>query len=208
MRGRTLSARLACLWGSRKGNKKGDGVFWAPSSSEDSTGSLLFVYDLRWELWPCVWASPWQQAVVYRAPLAMRGVGSSILLVPACPIEPLVTAAARFAFWKTGEKVLRLLARHLQLTDLHRTRPWPIFLEGMVRHFHPEFSDTEVLQALLLRAPDEESSLQKLVEEEEFKEYLVKEDREKLEKQSEDRAREKKQQAPPIFSRSCLSRRF
>lgn len=36
---------------------------------------------------------------------------------------------------------------------------------------------------LLQRAPDEESSLQKILEEEEFREYLIKQDRDKLEKQ-------------------------
>lgn len=172
----------------------GDRFFFLPGTSQECKVSLIFVFDFEWELWPCTWASPWQQLALFGAPQGLVGLHCGVRLVTHGPAEPLPQAAARFGFWSAGERVLRQLARELGLRDLLGVKAWTSFLEGMVRHFHPLFDDMQVLQAIMLRAPEKETALQKLVEEEEFREYLLQQDREKFEKEAEEREKTKSQQ--------------
>ena len=72
------------------------------------------------------------------------------------PAEPLATAAASYAFWSTSERVLRKLVKHLELDELGSMSSscgW----RAMIRHFHPDLDDTQMLQALVRRSTQRES---------------------------------------------------
>ena len=49
---------------------------------------------------------------------------------------------------------------------------FPLLLEAMIRHFHPDMDVTQLLQALMRRSPERENQLQTVVCEEDFKDFL------------------------------------
>ena len=78
-------------------------------------------------------------------------------------------------------KVRRALCTELALESTLGIKSWAALLEAMVRHFHPEFDDTEVLQVIIKRTPDQgHQPLRSVFEQAECMEYLDKHDREVL----------------------------
>jgi len=171
----------------------GEHHFFEPKTDEDAVPSLRFICDLQWELWPCVWASPLVQRVVYGAPESFEGERAGVKLVTTLASEPIVTAAARFGFWAANERLLRKLAKHMGFLELHATKGWATFLEAFIRKMRPDLGDTMVLQIMLRRAPAGQSALEQLMEDEEFREHLDKTDREAYEKDSMSREKKKKE---------------
>ena len=54
------------------------------------------------------------------------------------------------------ERVLRKLVKHLELAELGSMSSscgW----RAMIRHFHPDLNDTQLIQALMRRSPERES---------------------------------------------------
>ena len=73
--------------------------------------------------------------------------------VTVSPAEPLATAAAHCAFWSAGERVLRKLVKHLDLDELGPISSFPLLLEVVIRPFHPDMDDTQLIRALMRRFP-------------------------------------------------------
>ena len=150
---------------------------------------------------------------------------AGIRLVTVSPAGPLATAAARCAFWSAGERVLRKLVKHLELDELGPISSFPLLLVAIIRHFHPDMDDTQLLQALMRRSLERENQRQTMVCED-FKEFLDAKDREVLDEEIDDAARKKKDHArfmkaltPPrekvlkqqkqkVSSRSSRSRKY
>jgi len=176
-----------------------DHLFFEVSSVAQHV-QMKYVYNFEWELLPCVWASPSQQRALYSAPAELTK-DAQLRLVSCSPAESIPKAGARFGWWDAGEKLLRRMAKHLSLPEeLQKAKAFPYFLEALVRHYHPDLTDFEVLRILLLRAP-EKSALGSIINQDDMQEHLDKNDRDLLQKEEQQKAKRLRRQ---IKFMTCL----
>ena len=120
-----------------------------PLLDDSAEAKLQFLFNIEWPAWPCESVSPLQQRAVHGATTVQAG----IRLVTVSPAEPLATAAGRSSFCSAGERVLRKLVKHLELGELGSISSFSLLWEAMIRHFHPDLDDTQLLHALMRRSP-------------------------------------------------------
>ena len=167
-------------------------VLFSPSVAAGTQCTMLHVLNLNWNVWNAEWRSPWQQRCLYNADASVEGPNARLRLVGLTPqSEPLPKASARFGFRSASEPIVRRLAKFCNLVEILAIKDKWEFLEAMVRHWQPQFSNTEVYIALLERLTTD-AALDSLVESDDVGELFEADDRERLHKHREEAQQRKK----------------